>query len=510
MLSLSRSFLVASHVKNCVSYSSHVKRRWKPRKRVENQHPPKNRANYNYLFGRNPGVDGQLEAMNLTEKDLADPDILDNLETQFWNADKVMDDVEREEHINNELLGIYQVTRKHFKEKKYPNMLFWDEKQEIKTLYAQDPEKWTIMRLAFSYPASPAVIKKVIKADWKLRTQEDIEKHDERVKKNWEAFKNGTLDMPNESLKKHLQTFSNRGKMASNFSSMKEVDVSRKSRKQEYNGTKDILKDGGVFGEIYKSYKRLQKSDTEDVKDNIVSGNHEGSIEKGLQAISYRPNDGNFVIPSEVQNVEKRTKEPLPLEEMQRRVLQDTSNANLSIDEQKFVQGFLETQKVERNYDLPRDPIGIKANESVERAWAHIKRDEAQRQITPTKAIKIEIVDNLREGGEVGLSQEPQKDAMKNAHKFVDMSRLSDAHRKQDKEILASFRTAKAARTDLDNETLTAAVKEYVSSHSSDGYPLQIVIPKELWKEGALYRVKDRFYTDDGEFLYRVPGLVKD
>jgi hypothetical protein len=35
----------------------------------------------------------------------------------------------------------------------------------------------------------------------------------------------------------------------------------------------------------------------------------------------------------------------------------------------------------------------------------------------------------------------------------------------------------------------------------------QIKIPKHLWSRGQTYKVNDCFYDDDGEFLYRVPGL---
>lgn len=41
-----------------------------------------------------------------------------------------------------------------------------------------------------------------------------------------------------------------------------------------------------------------------------------------------------------------------------------------------------------------------------------------------------------------------------------------------------------------------------------DDYPLGIRIPKSAWKEGYTYRVKDCFYDDKGDFLYRVPGLI--
>lgn len=37
----------------------------------------------------------------------------------------------------------------------------------------------------------------------------------------------------------------------------------------------------------------------------------------------------------------------------------------------------------------------------------------------------------------------------------------------------------------------------------------KIKIPKKLWKRGATYKINDCFYDDDGEFLYRVPGMTK-
>lgn len=36
----------------------------------------------------------------------------------------------------------------------------------------------------------------------------------------------------------------------------------------------------------------------------------------------------------------------------------------------------------------------------------------------------------------------------------------------------------------------------------------RIYIPKKLWRNGATYKVDDYYYDDDGEFLYRVPGMI--
>lgn len=38
-----------------------------------------------------------------------------------------------------------------------------------------------------------------------------------------------------------------------------------------------------------------------------------------------------------------------------------------------------------------------------------------------------------------------------------------------------------------------------------DNLPNKITIPREKWIR--IYRVNDSFYSDDGNFLYRVPGL---
>ncbi|XP_053960437.1 uncharacterized protein LOC128864708 [Anastrepha ludens] len=36
----------------------------------------------------------------------------------------------------------------------------------------------------------------------------------------------------------------------------------------------------------------------------------------------------------------------------------------------------------------------------------------------------------------------------------------------------------------------------------------RIHIPRKVWRKGATYRVEDVYYDDDGEFLYRVPGMI--
>lgn len=40
-------------------------------------------------------------------------------------------------------------------------------------------------------------------------------------------------------------------------------------------------------------------------------------------------------------------------------------------------------------------------------------------------------------------------------------------------------------------------------------YPERIIIPKNKYKPGYTYKLNDCYYDDDGEFLYRVPGMYK-
>lgn len=51
---------------------------------------------------------------------------------------------------------------------------------------------------------------------------------------------------------------------------------------------------------------------------------------------------------------------------------------------------------------------------------------------------------------------------------------------------------------------LNKATKDY--SHLI--YPQRITIPKGKLKKGCLYKLNDCYYDDDGEFLYRVPGMT--
>lgn len=54
---------------------------------------------------------------------------------------------------------------------------------------------------------------------------------------------------------------------------------------------------------------------------------------------------------------------------------------------------------------------------------------------------------------------------------------------------------------------LQRSKKANLELQDPDNLPNKITIPKDKWIRGRLYRVNDSFYSDAGNFLYRVPGL---
>lgn len=73
-----------------------------------------------------------------------------------------------------------------------------------------------------------------------------------------------------------------------------------------------------------------------------------------------------------------------------------------------------------------------------------------------------------------------------------------------------SVDTAKIEASLKENTSIISRKEISKFIHTINNYPLAIQIPRKVWKEGFTYKVKDCFYDDNGDFLYRVPGLTTD
>ncbi|XP_018327311.1 putative neugrin-like protein DDB_G0288135 [Agrilus planipennis] len=58
------------------------------------------------------------------------------------------------------------------------------------------------------------------------------------------------------------------------------------------------------------------------------------------------------------------------------------------------------------------------------------------------------------------------------------------------------------------SETKVVSMGRQKKDYSFLLYPQKIRIPAKVRKSGCIYKLQDSFYDDDGEFLYRVPGML--
>ncbi|XP_049807303.1 neugrin [Schistocerca nitens] len=161
----------------------------------------------------NPGVNLRLRAISQEEKGLPTnfEDDIDDFELDVMNADKAFDDHEREIKRQKHVQAMKIVERKYFKKAKEPNMVFWEEKEQMRYLHNNNPEEWDVARLSESFPVSQTAVKKILKANWSPQDRERILKYNESVKRNWKLLGDGKLDI-DEKLKTHLMKFMSREK----------------------------------------------------------------------------------------------------------------------------------------------------------------------------------------------------------------------------------------------------------------------------------------------------------
>lgn len=121
------------------------------------------------------------------------------------NLDKVYQQHEKEMRESKDKVQRLIVRRKYFKTKS-PNFLTYNEKEQIKTLHNEEPDKWTIEKLSESFPADPYAISLIVRSKWMPKDTNRIFKHDESVRRNWQEYKEGKLDV-DPMLAEHLKKF---------------------------------------------------------------------------------------------------------------------------------------------------------------------------------------------------------------------------------------------------------------------------------------------------------------
>ncbi|CAG9860989.1 unnamed protein product [Phyllotreta striolata] len=349
---------------------------------------------------KNPGIERRGAAIQLDKLDEMEEHDIDDFESDFMNVHQSHKEYIREAEAQKERLKYLIVKQKYFKEK-YPNFLYWNEKEQIKYLHNTNPEEWTIENLSESFPATPEVITKILKAKYS-KGGSKIENHDANVEKNWNEFNRGNLKNLPSHLVEHLQKFTNRKRITQPVFQKPEVINRPKGRTE--------------FSEIITSYHNLKNKDASDETSRNISLDLRHSFTQNQNNV----NEGALII--EKSNL--TDKRVTTLKGLQERIEKKVSKGKDLSEEEKLIYKDLAEPKSEETC------INIK-NEDL-----------------------------------VAISE----------NKYT----TSSGH-------------------------LMMAKKEKDYSHLI--YPEKISIPKKLKKRGYTYKLNDCYYDDDGQFLYRVPGM---
>lgn len=308
------------------------------------------------------------------------------------NMGKTYTQYEKEESKMKDFNHRMLIGRKYFKTKS-PNFLTFAEKEQIRKFHEDDPDRYTIDELSKAFPADPQTISIIVRGRWQPRDTIKLQKHDEAVKRNWEAFKEGKLTI-DPLLAEHLKKFAFR-------------DFNSLAKPQPYRrlGVQVPKPRGNEFLSIITSCKKYADESEEN---KIVTSGRPLRVRK-------------------IESEETRIPEMRPIDDE---------------DDTYVLQG---------------------------------KKEYGKKMMTLEELQKI--------APQFSLQKDEEKEVTFEEHvpKFKEIKLPSER-----KSALSEFK---------DEVGITNDVRPFIK------------IPKEVWKRGQLYKHKDCFYSDDGEFLYRVPGL---
>jgi len=167
----------------------------------------------------NPGVNRSLKKIrdanevNAPTMDRLDTDVreygLDLLEsTNQYQHILEMDDDGKTRYRGNPTPGhvihMHKTRRKYFTHIE-PMLLTWIEREVMKRLHKTSPQEWTAEKLSDCFPATPEVCSRIIRSNYSRATQQKIKQIDDEVRENWKKLVKGQLDGISEGYLSHLQ-----------------------------------------------------------------------------------------------------------------------------------------------------------------------------------------------------------------------------------------------------------------------------------------------------------------
>lgn len=359
------------------------------------------------------------------------------------------------------------VVQKYFKEKE-PRFLTYAEKELIRKLHQSNPDEWTVEKLSNSFPALPEVIQKILRAKWSPKSVEKVLEYDNVAIENWKKFRAGKLPL-NPILSEHLMKFKDRKINLTDRELLAEQFVP----KLEFKKPKSQL-----FSSIIQTYLDEKQSHT-----RLLS--QENNSSKITDESDHSEKQNLLIASTTIDNP----------------AVKNTKKSVLNKEQSLILQSHTDSQK----FDVNR---------------------KKEKLFTFNEFVKVKLEDIYKESPEEGAtllnvyrkqmeaSQETQTaevaTASDNAVIYAKEDTPSESVQKfnENVSIVPKDRDKDFNIIGADDNLLDTSIKVWNKKVDTElSYTKPIKIAKHLYKPGMTYRISDCYYDDDGEFLYRVPGV---
>lgn len=383
-----------------------------------------------------------------------------------------------------------------------PSFLTFAEKEQIKHLHKSNPYEWTVEKLSESFPGLPHNIKKVLNTKGTIKSKNYILQYDQKVAENWIAFREGELSV-SSMMTKHLQKFSGRQIIFTDKDKLAEHFI---PPKVEFPKPKSKL--FSTIAEKFLLNKSTTKSDSNN--DNTNDKKEENNNDKYIfQAKKQNEffDEHNHVQNSEFSNNTQVNELILPpqkertvsISEISENVLEDKIRLKRRITFDEFLKSNVDRTE---NSNCVEDIVlkEIYKNQIEKNTLSESKIYSSPKlnddEISESKSSEIpQSFQKEKTNLELDYFKKPEN----NNSILSQKTEVSPMPKEKNYEI-----TLGSNRSSLDTY-----VKEWHRNNIDEVKVAHYIkIPQRRYKQGMTYRVKDCFYDDDGEFLYRVPGLL--
>lgn len=423
----------------------------------------------------NPGLQHQVRMKRKTGVEGEPVSDFNEYEADFSELHNVHRQHESEIETNKERIKYFIVRQKYFKPEGKQNFLTWAEKEQIRNLHKTDPEQWSIQRLVESFPATDEIILKVLQNTWTPKNMKRIQGHDKSVQQTWKAFEAGELIHLDTDFVEHLKKFSHR-----RFDSANNAYTNVANDQVQFQFPEPKSKE---FSHIINSLPKHKRTVAEIEAPKSAEKTILQNSEPARESIPP-PTEGDTYVFGQIVGRKYKT-----FDQFERNKKKSNESAT-NLSKMAQIRSAQETTRDNKKAKTPIvDELATNIENVISDKLAKVELENTLRSHKPSHSPLASIEPPP-------LSDIERYDAVKNPSGtgiVVDLSERNqfDVHVQR-----YNTRTVTITPTDEADKLQTRSIRE------------RIYIPRKAYKRGALYKVNDCFYADDGELLYRVPGLV--